>query len=161
PLPDDSFDFVWNFNTLAKYSNYEENLDELIRVTSRHVMILCVDGWNMGSPIHLSLHKLLNVDWTHGDKLFLFPHGVRRLMERHGLEIVESNVMNCPVWPDTVGFRDMKFHKIEHTYNVNDLDWDANTIRYMKDGYPPWIKAMYMFESIPKPKFVKHIFAHL
>ncbi len=160
PLEDNSFDLVWNFNTLSLEKNYEETLKEWIRVSKTYIMILCVSGYNVGSPIHRTLHKINNVEWTHGNKLFLYPRKVRALMEKNNLEIVETNVMNCPLWPDTVGFRDMKFHKMKKPMEI--IEWDVPTLEYMKKKeYPFWIKAMYAFESIPVPLFLKYSYAHL
>src|SRR3989344_393326 len=116
PLEENSVDLVWNFNTLSLYKNYEEILKELIRVSRKYVMILCVNGYNVGSPIHRGLHRMMKVAWTHGEKLFLLPKNVKRLLEKANLGVVEVGGMNCPPWPDTVGFRDMKFHRSEeHT----------------------------------------------
>lgn len=160
PFKDNSFDFVWNFNTLSLYKDYEKILDEFIRVSKRYVCLLCVNGYNIGSPIHRILHVVNKVPWTHGDKMFLYPGKVKKLMKDKGLNIVEVGVMNCPVWPDTVGFRDMKFHKIES--QLKNLKWFANTIEFMKNNsYPKWIYNMYKFEKMPMLWPVKLLYAHL
>lgn len=160
PVENNSYDFVWNFASLPMFPDYKEILQEMVRVSSKYVMLLCVDGYNVGSPIHRSLHRINNVPWTHGDKLFLYPKNVRKLLKSYNLKIVKSDVMNCPVWPDTVGFRDMKFHKMGE--KVQNMDWESNTISFMKNkNYPSWIKAMYTFESLPVPLFLKHVYSHL
>ncbi|HZX11917.1 MAG TPA: methyltransferase domain-containing protein [Candidatus Nanoarchaeia archaeon] len=160
PVEDGVYDFVWNFNTLSLNNNYEQILNEMKRVSKKYVMILCVDGYNVGSPIHRMLHKVYKVKWTHGEKLFLFPKGVKFLMNRCGLIPIETNMMNCPVWPDTIGFRDMKFHRMKK--EMDEIEWDANTVRFMKEKrYPMWIKIMHGFERFPMPLFMKHLYAHL
>ncbi len=160
PLKDNSYDFVWNFASLPMFPNYNEIIQEMKRVSSKYIMILCVDGYNVGSPIHRTLHKINNVPWTHGDKLFLFPSKLRKLLRKHGLKIIKTDVMNCPIWPDTVGFRDMKFHRMGE--KVETMEWQANTVKYMKGKkYPTWIKGMHLFETFPMPLFIKHIYSHL
>src|SRR3989344_774150 len=160
PFKDNSFDFVWNFNTLSLHKNYDEILKEFIRVSKKHVCLLCVNGYNVGSPMHRILHYFKNVPWTHGDKMFLYPEKVKKLMSNNGLKIVKVGVMNCPVWPDTVGFRDMKFHKIES--QLKNLKWHANTIDFMKNNsYPKWIYSMYKFEKMPMVWPIKLLYAHL
>ncbi len=160
PFKDGSFDFVWNFNTLSLYNNYEDILDEFIRVSKKYVCLLCVNGFNVGSPMHRILHTVKNVKWTHGDKLFLYPYKVKRVMKKHNLKIIKTDVMNCPLWPDTVGFRDMKFHKMED--KINHIKWKSNTVNYMKNNsYPKWINHMYKFEKMPMFWPVKLLYAHL
>ncbi|MFA4887559.1 MAG: methyltransferase domain-containing protein [Candidatus Nanoarchaeia archaeon] len=164
PIKDNTYDLVWNFASFPMLEHRKELLDEMKRVSKKYVMILCVNGYNVGSPIHRTLHKINKVPWTHGDKYFLYPKNLRAFMKEAGLKIVKSDVMNCPIWPDTVGFRDMKFHKMENTQQKKpeNIEWEANTLTYMKNkNYPSWIKAMYTFESIPLPLFLKHTYSHL
>ncbi|HIH26007.1 methyltransferase domain-containing protein [Candidatus Woesearchaeota archaeon] len=160
PFNDNSFDFVWNFNTLSQYENYDEILDEFIRVSKKYVCLLAVNGFNVGSPLHRILHVINDVHWTHGDRLFLYPFAVKNLLKKHNLKIVKVGVMNCPIWPDSVGFRDMKFHKMED--KLKNLKWHSNTIDYVKNNsYPWWFKHMYYFEKMPMIWPVKLLYAHL
>ena len=42
------------------------------------------------------------------------------------------------------------------------VDWDSNTIHWMKSGrYPTKIKLLYLAEALPLPWFIKLIYAHL
>ena len=160
PFKDNSFDFVWNFNTLSLHSNYEVILKEFIRVSKKYVSLLCVNGYNVGSPLHRILHAINKVPWTHGNKMFLYPGKVKKLMKDHGLNIVKVDAMNCPIWPDSVGFRDMKFHKMEE--KLKNMKWHANIVGYVKNNsYPVWIKHMYKFEKMPMLWPVKLLYAHL
>jgi len=124
------------------------------------VAIFSVNGRNVGAYIHRTLHRLLEIPWTHGDVNFNFPKRLTRFMEEQGLRIVKKGVVDCPFWPDSLGFRDIRLHR--QGVVEMETEWQSNTLEWMKtDNYPSWIKAVYAFESIPMPLFIKYIYAHI
>lgn len=160
PFEDNSFDFVWNFYTLSMNKEYNKQIDEMIRVSSNYVAFVFVNGYNVGSPVHRFLHKYKKISWTHGDKRFLFPYFVVNLLKEKNLDIIKLGVVDTPPWPDTIGFRDIRLHRMN--LNVEDIEWETNTLKYLKEeNYPLWIKFIYLFEKIPMFRPVKYLYSHL
>ena len=77
-----------------------------------------------------------------------------------GLKIVERGVVDTPPYPDSLGFRDMKLHRMN--VDLNKIDWDSRTLDWMISGqYPPKLKFLYFFEWLPLPFLIKLFYAHL
>ena len=98
---------------------------------------------------------------THGDINLNFPKRLAKFMRTQGgLRIVKIGVIDCPFWPDSLGFRDIRLHR----QGVVEMktDWKSNTLGWMRmEKYPAWIHGVYAFESIPMPLFIKYIYAHI
>ena len=157
---DNSFDWVWNFAYFPSDSDHIALLKEMERISRRYVAIFSVNGRNIGAYIHRILHRMLKIPWTHGDVNFNFPNRLKRFMEEQGLRIVEKGVVDCPFWPDSLGFRDVRLHR--QGVVEMETEWQSNTLEWMKTGnYPSWIHAVYVFESIPMPLIIKYIYAHI
>jgi hypothetical protein len=156
----DSFDLVWNFYTLSVQKNYGAVLEEMRRISRKYVLLVLVNGYNVGSPIHQALHKFNRVPWTHGDKRFLYPGFTKNLFRRQRLAVRETGVVDAPPWPDTCGFRDMRLHKLN--IDPQNTKWHSKTINYIKCGrYPSWIYFLYALECLPLPWQLKLLNAHL
>lgn len=156
---DNSFDFVWNFASFSSFMERDKIFKEMIRV-ARYVCLFCVNGRNLGSYIHRMLHKLYNIPWTHGDKSFLFPKNVKKYFLKNDLKFIELGVADCPPWPDSIGFRDLRLHR--EKIDFSKVKWESNTLEYMKNNsYPNWIKLLYLFESVKVPLIFKLLYAHL
>jgi hypothetical protein len=159
-LADAGWDLVWNFMFLSQHPSKEALLREMVRLSSDYVMFIGVNRFNPGFFSHRICHRIFDVPWTHGDVRFMNVFHVRRFFAAHGLEIVKSGVVDCPPYPDSLGFRDMRLHRMN--VDLNKIDWDSNTIHWMKAGaYPPKIRLLYLAEQLPLPWVVKLIYAHL
>ena len=157
---DNSFDWVWNFAYFPSDSDHISLLKEMKRTSRRYVTIFSVNGRNIGAYIHRILHRMLKIPWTHGDVNFNFPNRLKRFMEKQGLRIVEKGVVDCPFWPDSLGFRDVRLHR--QGVVEMETEWQSDTLEWMRTGsYPSWIYAVYAFESIPMPLVIKYIYAHI
>lgn len=156
----DSFDFVLNMITLPLSNDINGNFREMCRISSKHVSYFGINGLNVGFPVHNLVHKINNVKWDHGDRRWFFPFLVKKYFGENNLNIIENHVVDVPVWPDTLGFRDMRLHRMN--IKNDDIDWYSRTIDYMKKNkYPNWIKAVYCFERFPMPLFIKYLYSHL
>jgi hypothetical protein len=156
----DSFDLVWNFAYFPIDMNPESLLTEMKRISNRYVAIFSVNGRNIGAYIHRILHRVLGIPWTHGNINFNFPDKLARFMKQHDFNIVKIGVTDCPFWPDSLGFRDVRLHRL----GVKEMttEWKSNTLEWMKiRKYPRWIYWVYAFESIPMPLFIKYIYSHI
>ncbi len=159
-LEPDGHDLVWNFMSLAQHGDKDALLREMVRLSRRYVLFVAVNRFNPGFFSHRAVHRFNDVPWNHGDVRFMSPFLVRRYFEEQGLEVVRSGVVDTPPYPDSLGFRDMRLHRMN--VDLNKIDWDSNTIHWMKAGeYPTKIKLLYLAEALPLPWVIKLLYAHL
>jgi len=155
-----SFDLVWNFMALAKHHDPQALLREMARLSRAHVLSIAVNRFNPGFFSHRAVHRINHVPWNHGDIRFMSPFFVRRYLDDRGLRVVDRGVVDTPPYPDSLGFRDMRLHRMK--VDLNQIDWDSRTVHWMKRGdYPTKIKLLYLAERLPLPWVVKLVYAHL
>ncbi len=154
-----SFDLVWDFTYLPKAEDKDKKLAEMIRISKKYVAVFCVNGYNPGFALHRLAHKFHKIPWTHGEPALHFVQTLKALFLRHGLKVAEVGVVNAPPWPDSVGFRDVRIHKMNFS---GEISWQSNTIEYVKNNSTPgWIKLIRRFECLPLPLAIKLIYAHI
>ncbi len=159
-IADESFDLVWNFMYIAHHVDKAKFLNEMMRLSKRYVFYIAVNRFNIGFYSHRTVHRITKIPWTHGDVKFMNPYYVKRFFQSQGLKVLETNVVDTPPWPDSLGIRDMKLHK--KNVDLNKIDWHSRTIDWMKQGkYPLKIKLYYLIECIPLPFVLKLPYAHL
>lgn len=159
-LQGNNWDLVWNFMQLSQHATHEALLSEMVRLSRGYVMFIGVNRFNPGFFSHRTCHRIFDVPWNHGDVRFMSPFFVKRYFKKHGLQVVRAGVVDCPPYPDSLGFRDMRLHRMN--VDLNEIDWDSRTIHWMKAGaYPPKIKLLYLAEQLPLPWRIKLIYAHL
>ncbi len=159
-LENDGYDLVWNFMTLAQHEAREGLLREMVRLSKSHLMFIAVNRFNPGFFSHRTAHRIFDVPWTHGDVRFMNPFYVRRYLEERGLEVVRLGAVDTPPYPDSLGFRDMRLHRMN--VDLNKIDWESRTIGWMKRGqYPLKLKLFYLLERLPMPLLIKLLYAHL
>ena len=156
---DNSFDFVWDFTFLPKAEDKNKKLAEMVRISKKYVAVFCVNGYNPGFMSHRLAHKFHKIPWTHGEPGLHFLKNLRAMFLRNNLKITEVGVVNTPPWPDSIGFRDIKIHKMNFSGEIN---WHSETLNYIKNSNTPdWIKKIHKFESLPIPLAIKLIYAHI
>lgn len=154
-----NFDFVWDFTFLPKAEDKDKKLAEMVRISKKYITVFCVNGYNPGFALHRLAHKLHKIPWTHGNPDLHFMKNLKALFLRHNLKIAEAGVVNTPPWPDSVGFRDIRIHKMNFS---GEMDWHSETLNYIKNNSTPnWIKKIHKFECLPIPLAVKLIYAHI
>lgn len=159
-LPDQGFDLVWNFMYLAKTDVREAVLREMVRLSRRYILFISVNRFNPGFFSHRTVHRYFDVPWNHGDVSFMNPFLTTRYFRDRGLKILRTGVVDTPPYPDSLGFRDMKLHRMN--VDLDKIDWESRTLGWMKDGqYPPKLKFLYFFEWLPLPWVIKLLYAHL
>ncbi|MCI2048196.1 MAG: class I SAM-dependent methyltransferase [Lachnospiraceae bacterium] len=158
---DNSFDYVWNDVYIPMDKDPEALIDEMKRISRRYVAIFSVNAGNVGFPIHSTLHKIEKIPWTHGDKHYDRRKFVAKKMEEHGLKIVKRGFVDTPVWPDSLGFRDMRLHK--NNIRFDNVDWvTPYTDMIANDSVLPWMKRMYgIWECMPMVPGIKTLYSHL
>jgi hypothetical protein len=159
-LEEGGHDLVCNFMSLAQHDAKGALLREMARLSREYVLFVAVNRFNPGFFSHRLVHRLCDVPWNHGDVRFMSPFFVRRYFERQGLRVVRAGVVDTPPYPDSLGFRDMRLHRMN--VDLNRIDWDSRTIHWMKSGeVPRKIKLLYLAEALPLPWVVKLLYAHL
>jgi SAM-dependent methyltransferase len=159
-IPNNSFDLVWNFAYLPMEENHHKLLEEMKRISKKYVAFFSVNYGNIGFHIHRTIHKIKKVPWTHGDVYYNRRGNIVRFMKRHGLRIVKKGFVDCPIWPDSLGFRDMRLHR--ENIRFDNVDWESPYIANLASGkFPSWIKLVYAWEKIPNFSFIKTLYAHI
>jgi len=159
-LPDGSFDLAWNFATFPTAEDPDALAREMCRISRRFVLVLSVNRGNVGFPCHRLAHRWSGIPWTHGDVRFNSHGHVRRFLRSHGLRIRRWGFVDCPVWPDSLGFRDLRLHRLN--VDLDTVEWASDYFDYAANGGPPaWIRAVWLFERLPLPRFLKTFYSHL
>ncbi len=153
-------DLVWNFMHLAKDDAPDAMLAEMARLSRKYILFIGVNRFNPGFFSHRLVHRLFRVAWNHGNIHFMNPFFVRQYFKKNGLTVLRTGVVDTPPYPDSLGIRDMRLHRMD--VDLNTIDWDSRTVHWMKAGnYPRKIKLLYLFEQLPLPFFAKLLYAHL
>jgi hypothetical protein len=163
-LEDSSFDMVWNFAVLESPDFPQPLLPEMKRIARKYVGIFHINKRNVGQLSHKLAHWWTKIPWTHGDTRMWLRKNVRSAMLEQGMRIAKMGWVDTPPWPDSIGFRDIRLHRMgtEGRQEVMDLNWKSVYVDMLESGeYPLWMKLVYMFESVPMPSFLKQLYAHL
>jgi hypothetical protein len=159
-LDDLHSDLVWNFISLSQREDPVPQLREMIRLSRRYIMFIGVNKFNPGFLSHRMVHRVYDIPWSHGDVRFMDYRFVSQFFKDHCLNIVQCGVVDTPPYPDSVGFRDLRLHRMN--VDLRGLDWDSRSIAWMESGqYPLKIRLLYLFERLPLPLFLKRYYAHL
>jgi len=157
---DNNFDYVWNCLYIPVEENPDALIDEMKRISKKYVAVFTVNRGNVGYHVHSALHKINDIPWTHGDKQYNKRKFLAKKLEEHGLTIVKRGFVDCPVWPDSLGFRDMRLH--HNNIKFDNTAWISPYTDILKNNnIPGWMKAMYVWESIPMFPIIKTLYAHL
>lgn len=159
-LPGNAYDFVWNFAYIPTSEDPDQLIEEMKRLSKKYVAIFSVNAGNVGFPIHRMVHKKTGIPWTHGDIQYNKRKFVRKKLEEHGLKVVDAGFVDCPVWPDSLGFRDVHLHRMNLDYNA--MDWQSDYPEMLANNtFPSWVKWVYFVEKFPMPKFLKSLHSHI
>jgi Methyltransferase domain len=160
PFDENMFDLVWNFVYFPTCDAPNKMLHEMRRVSRRYVATVSVNRYNPGFLSHRMAHRYTKIPWTHGNTAFNVPGRVKRFFIENDLHSVRVGVVDCPPWPDSLGFRDIRLHRMP--VDLNALDWHSNLVDYIaQNHYPMWLRAVYAFECVLMPFPLKYLFAHL
>lgn len=152
------WDLCWNFAVLPTVTDPEQTAQRMAQCTANYWMVVHVNRFNVGFNMHRTVHRLWKVHWTHGDVDFFSPFKTVRFMDRLGLKNVHWGVVDCPPWPDSPGFRDLRLHRSAQ----EDKAWVSPYVNHVKQGnFPQWMKWVYWGERLPLPAMFKLPYAHL
>ncbi len=159
-LPTAGYDFVWNFAYIPNCPDPDQMIEEMKRLSKKYVALFSVNAGNIGFPIHRMVHKKTGIPWTHGDIRYNKRKFIRKKMQEHGLKVVDAGFVDCPVWPDSIGFRDVRLHRMN--VDFNKMDWESDYPQMLANNvFPAWVKAVYLVEKFPMPAPIKSIHSHI
>lgn len=154
------FDLAWSFASLPSDPDPAAMVAEMARISRRHVMVFSVNGRNVGAYIHRGLHRVLDIPWTHGDKALNYPENVAALMERAGLRVAKVGVVDCPPWPDSLGFRDVRLHRAGVV--EMEAEWESAVLEWTRTGaWPLWLRGVHLVEALPMVLRLKYLYSHI
>ncbi|MDP8260070.1 MAG: methyltransferase domain-containing protein [Candidatus Gygaella obscura] len=157
---DNTFDFVWSLGFIAEFNKRNKLLEEMKRISKRYVAFCSVNNKNIGFYLHRFAHFRTKIPWTHGDIRFNSPYFMKKFMEKNGLKNVQIGLVDCPVWPDSVGFRDIRLHRMNKV--SSEIVWEVPYVEYVKNNrFPKWFDCVYFIECLPLPLVMKFLYAHL
>jgi hypothetical protein len=160
PYEDDYFDLAWNFVTFANVEDHTGYMEEMKRISSQYVLVVSCNALQIGYPWHRVIHKTLGFPWNHGDTKYWFIWNVKKLFQKVGLRIAEYGTIDSPPWPDPVGFRDIRLHKI----GAKELNsrWEVPFVEYVvNDRFPWWMKVLGLYDLPLRKGYWKLPFSHL
>lgn len=101
PFPDDTFDLVWNFCMMERYTDPNGLVQEMKRVSRKLVLIMTQNWWNWGTAPHRFYHQYKKKVWDHGYKTYMTFEGIDRVIKENDLKIVERGGVDAPPIIDT------------------------------------------------------------
>ena len=110
-----TWDLTWNFMVLPSHENPEALINLMKRGSRKWVLLLHVNRFNIGFNMHRTVHRLWKIPWTHGEVKFFSPFKTAQFLRSAGLKKIRWGVVDCPPWPDSPGFRDLRLHRLGDT----------------------------------------------
>jgi hypothetical protein len=157
---ENQFDLVWNFVTFTGLPDKDAYMQEMIRVSSRYVMLVSCNSIQLGYPLHRLIHFLFQFPWNHGDTHYNYIGNVKRLVQQNGLRIHEYGTVDSPPWPDPVGFRDVRLHR--KGLSGVEYDWIVPVVDYIKNNkFPAWMALLRTYDMSLRKGYWKLPFSHL
>lgn len=152
------WDLVWNFMVLPTAQDPRALLAEMAGVSRRWLMVAAVNRFNVGFNLHRTVHRIYHIPWSHGEVRFFSPFHTGAFLRRQGLRRVGWGVVDCPPWPDSPGFRDLRLHR----QGDRPRRWISPYLDCLRrNTFPAWMKYVYLGERLPVPKSLKLPYAHL
>jgi len=152
------WDLCWNFVVLPTAPKPEELVQRMASLSRKWLLFVGVNRFNVGFPFHRAVHRRHNIPWSHGDLRFFSPFDTSAFLENLGFRDIHWGLVDCPPWPDSLGFRDLRLHR----QGDRRLHWHSPYVeRLIEDHFPLWMKIIYMSERLPLPRWMKLPAAHL
>ena len=93
-----------------------------------------------------------------GEVKFFSPFKTAQFLRSAGLKKIRWGVVDCPPWPDSPGFRDLRLHRL----GDQPRKWVSPYVDYLQSKkFPGWMKWVYLGERLPVPNLIKLPYSHL
>jgi hypothetical protein len=152
------WDLCWNFAVLPTAENPEALIQRMANLSRHWLLVIGVNRFNVGFPFHRAVHRRHQIPWTHGDLRFLSPFSTFAFFQSLGFKEIRWGLVDCPPWPDSLGFRDLRLHRRPESL----FRWHSPYLEHLRNGkFPRWMQAVYGLERLPLPIRLKLPYAHL
>jgi hypothetical protein len=152
------WDLCWNFVYLPTCPDPIQHLSRMAACTDKWLLAIHVNRHNVGFLSHRMVHRKYQIPWTHGDLKFFSPFSFGSYLRDLDYTEVKWGVVDCPPWPDSLGFRDLRLHR----QGARELNWVSPYIDMLRQNrYPAWMKWVYGLERLPIPDWTKLPYSHL
>jgi hypothetical protein len=153
-----TWDLSWNFMVVLGHEDPKSLIELLARSSHKWILLTHVNRFNVGFSMHRTVHRLWKIPWTHGDIKFFSPFATAQYLRQIGLKNVRWGVVDCPPWPDSPGFRDLRLHRL----GDQPKNWVSPYVEYLQNNkFPGWMKWVYVGERLPIPNLFKLPYSHL
>ncbi len=161
PFNDGKFDLVWNFAALWHAQSPDLLISEMVRVSSRFVLIFMPNRKQIGYQLRKHLldkdfFKTIDETWAGIDK-------AQSLLLSLGLKLMDRGVLDVPPWPDTCVPIGPFLRKIMKRGNEAKDRWTWDIMKYYggKDhDLKEKVERFSMLENLPIPWQLKTLWAH-
>jgi hypothetical protein len=166
PLPDRSFDFVWNWAALWRLPDPVAFLHELTRCANYLVFIAVPNPVQVGYLLRKYVAEPEFVKEV--DERWTDTGTIRNHLQELGVEILQQGVLDVPPWPDTVMPASELLHRLgirsrRLAGRFSGQGWHWSTMDYylgrQPDLYPRVMKYSWLDRS-SLPWQIKQIWAH-
>lgn len=158
---DHQFDLAWNFVTWTELDDIPGFLNEMKRISKKHVLLITCNNFQPGYPWHRLIHRLFGFPWTHGQVRFNRITAVRRMFQQAGLNVSEYGAIDTPGWPDPSGPRDIRLHKKFYIPKRKPI-WEVPIIHMIKTNrYPSWMQLLGRWDMAFRKGVFKLALSHL
>lgn len=120
-FPENSYDLVWNFCVYEHFTNPQDVIKEMLRVTNKYVFLEMQNAHNLGIPFHRLYHSLKRTPWDHGDVEKMKIFGLKNIVSglNGSVSDIDIGATDMPPWPDiNIGLKEMLSAKNLPTENV-------------------------------------------
>lgn len=98
-VPDDAFDFTWNFDRLQTLTDPARFLRELCRI-SKATMVSVPNASTYGQYPHYVYHLLTRTTCEYvGPRAWMLRAPIRKFLQHNGMQTVKDGVIDVPWWP--------------------------------------------------------------
>lgn len=161
-LPEDGhavrrWDLAWNFAVLPLAQDPAGLLKQMAAL-SRWILVVNVNRFNVGFNLHRAVHRFYRIPWSHGDIRYFSPFRACALLRSAGLQEIQWGILDCPPWPDSPGFRDLRLHR----QGESERRWASPYVEHLRNrNFPHWMKVIHWGERAPISKLAKLPCSHL
>jgi hypothetical protein len=155
PVPDDSFDLVWNFIATPTLADPYRYLLEMRRITKRFLLLVSPNAANYGYPIHRAANALSGTKDKFGSPEWFRIGYVRRHLRSLGMKMAEEGPIDIPPWPGFEGLIPLlkRLHR-PSLGGSTEAQEDPETVAMAMRKYS-------LIEASRLPRTLKYVFAHL
>ncbi len=151
----EKYDLVWNF---AVVQLDPKIIIEMKKKSKKYVLIFVPNILNYGTPFHLAYHLMTGLPCYHAERGSVKIRrrvGLKKIVERFGLRVIESGYIDMPWWPDTAfGIREVKENILKMTLKPVEKEF-KDPKKYMRS-----INSMTFIEYNKFLGSIKYFFAH-